>query len=52
VAATKLDDVVPALVVRFTDTVNAGIPTGFLQPLSRKEGRAYWLSLRAELKAG
>ena len=52
VAAPELDDVVPALVERFTETVNAGVPMGFVQPLSRKQGRAYWLSLRTELQAG
>ena len=52
VPAPELDDVVPALVDRFTETVNAGVPMGFNQPLSRKQGRDYWLSLRAELEAG
>ncbi len=40
VAAPELDDVVPALVARFTETVNAGVPMGFVQPLARKDGRA------------
>jgi GNAT superfamily N-acetyltransferase len=52
VSAGELDSVVPALVERFTETVNAGVPLGFMQPLSRAQGRAYWLSLRDELQAG
>jgi len=52
VAAPELDDVVPALVERFTETVNAGVPMGFMQPLSRTQGREYRLSLRADLQAG
>lgn len=52
VSASELDEFVPALAERFTETVNAGVPMGFLQPLSHAEGFTYWLSLRAELQAG
>jgi GNAT superfamily N-acetyltransferase len=52
VAHTELEGLVPALVELLRDTVNGGVPLGWLPPLTRDLARDYWLSLRPELKAG
>ena len=49
---TELEDLLPALVALLRDTVNGGVPLGFLAPLTYDGGRDYWLSLRPELQAG
>jgi hypothetical protein len=40
VSASELDTVVPARVECFIDRGNAGVPMGFMQPLSHAQGRA------------
>ena len=35
-----------------SESVHSGASLGFLPPLARTEAAAYWLSLRAELRAG
>lgn len=52
VSPTALENLLPALVDLLRDTVNGGVPMGFLPPLTAIEGRDYWLSLRPELEAG
>lgn len=45
----ELDTLLPDLVDLLRDTVNGGVPLGFLPPLSRDQARDYWVSLRPEL---
>ena len=52
IASTQIEDLLPALVELLRESVNGGAPLGFLPPLSADECRNYWLSLRAELRAG
>jgi acetyltransferase len=52
VSPTELESHLPAFVELLRDTVNGGVPMGFLPPLTHDEGRDYWLSLRPELQAG
>ena len=52
VSPRELESLLPALVELLKDTVNGGVPMGFLPPLTRDEARDYWLSLRPELQAG
>ena len=48
----ELEDALPALARLLSDTVNGGSPMGFLPPLAERDACDYWLSLRAELRAG
>jgi acetyltransferase len=52
VSPAELDELLPDLIDLFRETVNGGVPMGFLPPLSHDQGRNYWLSVRTELKAG
>jgi acetyltransferase len=52
VAATEIEELLPALVDLLRESVNGGASLGFLPPLTRDDGRRYWLSLRAELRGG
>ena len=52
VSPTELDQLLPDLMELFRETVNGGVPMGFLPPLTQDEGRSYWLSVRAELQTG
>lgn len=52
VPATELESLVPSLVELLRDTVNGGVPMGFLAPLTPDRAREYWQSLRSELQSG
>lgn len=49
---TDLESLLPALVLLLMDTVNAGVPLGFLPPVSRMQAEAYWQSLRPDMESG
>lgn len=49
---SELDTLLPAFVDLLRDTVNGGVPLGFLAPLSHDQAREYWVSLRTELLTG
>jgi acetyltransferase len=52
VAATELEDLLPALVELLRESVNGGASLGFLPPLPLYDARRYWLSLGPELRGG
>jgi GNAT superfamily N-acetyltransferase len=52
VSPAELDKILPDLIELFRETVNGGVPMGFLPPLTQDQGRNYWLSVRTELQAG
>jgi acetyltransferase len=52
VPSTEIEKLLPALVDLLRESVYGGASLGFLPPLTHDEGRRYWLSLRAELRAG
>lgn len=52
VSPTELEQVLPALVAILRDTVNGGVPLGFMPPLEQGEAERYWRSLRPELESG
>jgi len=50
IASTEVEALLPALVEVLRESVNGGASLGFLPPLTREDGRRYWLSLQAELR--
>lgn len=52
VSPTELESLLPSLARILTDTVNGGVPLGFLAPLTDRQSREYWLSLLPDLRAG
>jgi GNAT superfamily N-acetyltransferase len=52
ICATQLEDMLPEFVQLLRETVNSGVPMGFLAPLAHGDARDYWRSLRPELQAG
>jgi acetyltransferase len=52
VSPVEFENLVPVLTELLADAVNHGAALGFIPPLARHEGNTYWLSLRAELRAG
>jgi acetyltransferase len=52
VSPTEFDQLLPNLIELFRETVNGGVPMGFLPPLTHDQGREYWLAVRSELQAG
>ena len=51
-APTELDEHLPVLTDLFIETVNGGVPMGFIPPLTRDQSRNYWLSVRREMENG
>jgi acetyltransferase len=51
-SSIELETTVTALSELLIDSVNSGAGLGFLPPLSRAQGRDYWLSIRSELRNG
>jgi ribosomal protein S18 acetylase RimI-like enzyme len=52
VPSIEEEDVLASLVELLRDTVNGGIPLGFLAPLTHEDAVTYWLSVSAEMQAG
>ena len=52
ISHTGLDHALPALSILFRDVVNETGTLGFLPAIADDESLNYWLSLRAELRAG
>ena len=52
VSLERVDQVLPALTGLLLELVKSNTTLGFPAALTQKEARAYWLSLRAELRAG
>lgn len=52
IPANQLGNVIDTLVELLIDTVHGGDPLGFLPPVTREAALDYWLSLRADLRAG
>lgn len=49
---TELDQLLPELTNLLLDTVNNGVPLGFIPPIGADEARQYWLSIRNDLRSG
>lgn len=47
-----LEQFLPELTELLLDTVNHGVPLGFLPPIPVEEARHYWLSLKDQLRSG
>jgi acetyltransferase len=52
ISPIDLDDLLPTLIELFRETVNGGVPMGFLPPLTHDQARDYWLSVRTEIQTG
>ena len=52
ISLARVDQVLPALTGLLQELVKSNTTLGFPAALTEKEARAYWLSLRAELRAG
>jgi GNAT superfamily N-acetyltransferase len=52
VSFTELVDRLPAFTELLIDTVNGGVPLGWMPPIRREQSREYWLSLHRELHGG
>jgi len=53
ITASELEhDLLPSFVELLRETVDGGSLLGFLPPLPPEQARDYWLSLRADLRAG
>jgi ribosomal protein S18 acetylase RimI-like enzyme len=52
VSHTDLEQYLPELTSLLLDTVNHGVPLGFLPPIPVQEATQYWLSLKGDLRSG
>src|SRR5262249_37592497 len=52
VTSTELDRFVPELIELLVETVNHGVPLGFLPPITEVEALQYWQDLKRELDSG